>query len=655
MLETGTIVSGYRVEGVLGEGGMGTVYRATQLSLNRTVALKVLAGEFSDDETFRERFRREGLLQAAIDHAHIVTVYEAGETEDGLFLAMRLVRGPTLKDEIFSKQLTPERTVRILLAVADALDAAHEVGLIHRDVKPQNILVGARDHAYLADFGLTKVPDESGGLTGTGQFVGTIDYIAPEQVRGEGADHRSDVYALAGVLYECLTGSVPYPRASEPAVLFAHMSDPPPSLREMRPDLPAELDALIARGMAKDREERFSTAGELIRSAARSLGTPTADAQGRTGAGDGQATKPAAAAPGDLTAARHAVTAPAGNAVAPGGETVRAGGAVTEPRAPAARPAAPPARRPARALIAAGAGLLAVAAVAGFVLGGSGSDSGSEPAADFANSASAGSIELSFPADWERASSNADLPGLDLTDPMTLAPQGEEGDSLTAGTAAAVGATLLPAGLVRRLPEAPEGQPVRLGELEAYRHAGLRPRGFDDQLTVYVVPTTGGVATVACRARAGASADFLESCERVAATLELSGIESLPLGPSEEYARVLGEVLGAVGAARRSAGTTLREADTRPAQARAARSLSRAHGVAANALARATTGPADRAANASIVGALRRLRGGYAQLAAAADRGDGGAYSATSGAIGAAEERLQRSLAALERLGYDVS
>jgi serine/threonine protein kinase len=174
VLERGTIVSGYRIDGVLGEGGMGVVYRATQLSLNRTVALKLLASELSDDAGFRERFRREGQLQAAIDHPHIVTVYEAGQTEQGLFLAMRLVRGPTLKDEILAERLEPARGLAVLAQVADALDAAHEVGLIHRDVKPQNILIASRDHAYLADFGLTKAPDDS-SLTETGQFVGTTD------------------------------------------------------------------------------------------------------------------------------------------------------------------------------------------------------------------------------------------------------------------------------------------------------------------------------------------------------------------------------------------------------------------------------------------------------------------------------------------------
>src|SRR3954468_24655048 len=260
------MLAGYRVEGVLGQGGMGVVYEATQLSLNRTVALKLLAGQLGDDPAFRERFRREGLLQAQIDHPNIVTVYEAGDTDEGLFLAMRLVRGPNLKDMIVSRELDAGRSLRILAPVADALDAAHAEGLIHRDIKPQNILVSGRDHAYLADFGLTKAPGEK-SLTKTGQFVGTLDYISPEQIRGQGASKLSDIYALAAVLYECLSGVVPYPKDSEAAVLYAHMSEEPPSLTETRPELPAPLDAVIRKAMSKNPDERQRSAGELMRDA----------------------------------------------------------------------------------------------------------------------------------------------------------------------------------------------------------------------------------------------------------------------------------------------------------------------------------------------------------------------------------------------------
>jgi serine/threonine-protein kinase len=263
VLPQGTVVAGYRIEKPLGQGGMGVVYEATQLSLNRTVALKFLSAHFSQDVDFRERFRREGVIQAGIDHPHIVPVYEAGEVDDGLFLAMRLIRGANLKELILEGDVDASRTMRILTPVAEALAVAHEAGLTHRDIKPQNILVGARDHSYLADFGLTKGPDVV-SLTRTGQFLGTLDYVAPETINGQRATDRSDTYALAAVLYECLTGEVPYKRPSEAAVLFAHVSDPPPVVSERRPDLPAGLDEVIARGMAKRPEARYASPIDLL-------------------------------------------------------------------------------------------------------------------------------------------------------------------------------------------------------------------------------------------------------------------------------------------------------------------------------------------------------------------------------------------------------
>ncbi len=249
---------------------MGAVYEATQLSLNRVVALKLLAPNLSDDAGFRARFEREGQVQAALDHEHIVAVYEAGQSEYGLFLAMRLIAGPTLKQLILDGDLDPRRSVRLLTQVAHALDAAHDAGLIHRDIKPQNILIGKGDHAYLADFGLIKAPDEA-RLTGTGQFIGTIDYVAPEQIQAEPATAASDCYSLAGVLYECLTGEVPFPKPSEAATLHAHVMSPPPLVSERRPDLPPALDGVIAQGMAKDPRARPSLAAELIQAASRAL------------------------------------------------------------------------------------------------------------------------------------------------------------------------------------------------------------------------------------------------------------------------------------------------------------------------------------------------------------------------------------------------
>ena len=305
LLARGTQIAGYRVEGVLGKGGMGVVYEATQLSLERTVALKLLARELSEDFSFLERFRREGLLQAALDHPHIVSVYEAGESEHGLFLAMRLIRGPDLRQMIVAGELDTPKAVRLLSQVAGALDEAHSMGLVHRDIKPSNILVDGRgEHAYLADFGVTRARDRT-QLTKTGQFVGTLDYIAPEQINGQVATERTDIYALGAVIFEAFTGSVPFPRDTEVAAMYAHLSEPPPSLTEKRPDLPEQLDEVLARALAKVPDERHASAGELLHDVQRLLGdTPRGAARPRepeTALAGHEATRPA----GRDTVAQH--------------------------------------------------------------------------------------------------------------------------------------------------------------------------------------------------------------------------------------------------------------------------------------------------------------------------------------------------------------
>jgi serine/threonine protein kinase len=265
ILDEGVVVAAdYRIDGLLGDGGMGIVYEATQLSLDKKVALKLVATELSEDSAFRERFRREGRLQAQIDHPHILDVYAAGESQYGLFLAMRLVRGPTLKDLITRGDLETMRAVRFLGQVGQAIDAAHAVGLVHRDIKPQNVLIDERrEHSYLADFGVTKALGKDTGLTRAGDLVGTFDYMAPEQFRGHEATERSDIYALGAVVYEAFVGVVPFPRPTEGAVMYAHLADPVPSVRERRPGLPAEIDKIIDRAMAKHPEERYKSAAEL--------------------------------------------------------------------------------------------------------------------------------------------------------------------------------------------------------------------------------------------------------------------------------------------------------------------------------------------------------------------------------------------------------
>ena len=265
----GSEIAGFRLEVLLGRGGMGTVYRAEDLRLGRKVALKLLAPELAENERFRERFLRESQLAASLDHPNIVPIYAAGETGGQLYLAMRFVEGYDLRQLLAREgRLEPGRVLALLEQVADALDAAHEKGLIHRDVKPANVLIAersGREHCYLADFGLTKQTASISGLTGTGELVGTVAYVSPEQIRGEAVDGRADVYALGCVLYECLAGEPPFARETEVATLWAHVNDPPPALG-------GEIDSVLAQALAKTPTERPATCGELISSARVALG-----------------------------------------------------------------------------------------------------------------------------------------------------------------------------------------------------------------------------------------------------------------------------------------------------------------------------------------------------------------------------------------------
>jgi class 3 adenylate cyclase len=274
----GSELAGYRLLSLLGRGGSGTVYLAEDTRLGRKVALKVLTTEAADAPGVRQRFVAESRLAASLDHPHIVPIYEAGEASGELFIAMRYVPGPDLAGLIRgSGQLPPDRAARIVGQIASALDAAHAAGLIHRDVKPGNILLaeGAErgsDHAYLTDFGLTKQATYAGAdATRTGQLLGTIGYVAPEQIAGLPIDARVDVYSLGCVLYECLAGTAPYARETDLAVLMAHVESPPPSLAALRPDLGPAIDAVVARALAKRAEDRYPTAGDLGRAASSAL------------------------------------------------------------------------------------------------------------------------------------------------------------------------------------------------------------------------------------------------------------------------------------------------------------------------------------------------------------------------------------------------
>jgi len=274
----GSTFASYKVEALVGRGGMGVVYRATDLSLERPVALKLIAPELADDDRFRGRFLKESRLAASLDHPNVIPIYDAGERDGQLYLAMRYVEGSDLKTMLArERKLAPERALRVLAQIAGALDAAHRRGLVHRDVKPANVLLDEDEHAYLTDFGISKHVGRTS--TDTGQMVGTLDYLAPEQIRGEAVDGRSDCYALACVLYECLAGAPPFRRESEAETLWAHLHGEPAPLLGY-----GALDPVLRKGLAKDKDERPTSCAELIQAAQAPLSLATPAPAPRAGA-----------------------------------------------------------------------------------------------------------------------------------------------------------------------------------------------------------------------------------------------------------------------------------------------------------------------------------------------------------------------------------
>ncbi|HEV7752338.1 MAG TPA: serine/threonine-protein kinase [Baekduia sp.] len=265
-LETGSEFAGCRIEGVLGRGGMGVIYRATELRLGRPVALKLIATEQAYDPDVRERFEREARMTASIEHPNVVPVYAAGEEDGHLYLVMRYVPGTDLHALLRREgRLAPLRAASIVAQVGDALDAAHAAGLVHRDVKPANILI-AGDHAYLSDFGITRVQSSETRITDSGNWIGTVDFMAPEHLRSEPTDARADVYGLGCVLFTALTGTPPFRRDTVPATITAHLHDAPPRPSDTL-GVPAAFDSVIARALAKEPAGRYPSAGDLGRAA----------------------------------------------------------------------------------------------------------------------------------------------------------------------------------------------------------------------------------------------------------------------------------------------------------------------------------------------------------------------------------------------------
>jgi hypothetical protein len=294
-LSAGGVFAGYRIERRLGRGGMGVIYLATEPGLERPVALKLIAPEAAADDVFARRFAEESRIAASIEHPNVVPIYAAGEEDGVAWIAMRFVSGSDLQLRIArGGRLEPARAVDLVAQVGNGLDAIHAAGLVHRDVKPANVLLSGdpgAEHAYITDFGVARNVATQSGLTQTGRFVGTLDYVAPEQISGEPLDARVDVYALGCLLFKLLSGEVPFPREGEAARLYAHLHDPPPAPSLYEPAVPMALDDVVIRAMSKSPEDRYPSAGDLGRAAQAALGGTAVSVPERTVATGAAATR----------------------------------------------------------------------------------------------------------------------------------------------------------------------------------------------------------------------------------------------------------------------------------------------------------------------------------------------------------------------------
>ena len=720
MLENGVLIEGYRIDRLIGEGGMGVVYECTQLSLDRKVALKLLTAELSADAGFRERFRHEARIQGAMDHPNIVTVHEAGESEYGLFIAMELIRGATLKDLIVGRELDAGRTLRILSQVADALDSAHEAGLIHRDIKPHNILVraGRRDHAFLADFGVTKVRGGT-NLTKTGHFVGTVDYMAPEQIRGEPATRETDIYALGTVLYECLSGAVPFPKDSDVAVMYAHLADPPPTITNERPELPPQLDAVISTAMAKDPSERYSSAMRMVEAFEGALGADgqaavsipppveTAEELGLREHGQPEtaasATSPEAtrmaptpAPPTEVSAAptpapptEVSVVPPATEQKTPAPETevgatpvvpaaataasaaIPAAGAATVAGAsaasvatpapptaaePAAAPAAPAERKPFPWIWVALGALVVALAAGGYFVGHSGGKKASTSSGDI----SVQNATVGIPSGWHEVSAPK-IPHLPLRQAVATSPESAS-SGLVMGLASLTYPWLLPSALIGH--EAAQAKTsynsrpnvVKIGPLQASRTSGVSFAKSGKPLYTFIYFPQGKSSTTmaVCYSKTGSVSELVD-CEKAASAISISGAKQYDLVPSEAYATSLGAALSKLTKSEQSGLKALKSAKTTAAQATAARTIAAAYTTAAGTVRKLKATAYAQPANTKIATALAGVAGAYKALASAAAKKNSSAYSAASKKVASAEQTLANAVSELKSLGYAVS
>jgi serine/threonine protein kinase len=648
ILTTGESLGGFRIIDVIGLGGMAIVYRAEQVSLGRRVALKVLAPQLTGDEAFRERFRREGRSVAALDHPHILDVFDSGEADGQLFLAMRLVEGETLGDRMSAVGLSAAQTSNVLTAIASALDCAHDAGVVHRDVKPQNILLGVGGHPYLADFGVAKAAEGGLGLTATGGFVGSVNYAAPEQIRGERVTAASDIYSLTAVLFQCLTGRVPYPRDTDVSVMHAHLNEPPPTLRDHTPAAPA-LDRVLARGMAKEPEQRYPTAGALLTDALAALGdlsaaqrtvTPAFTPVPQSGLSDPVGVpepetvedriEPMIAVAQSSAPDEQAVPAPPPAAAVSGATEIvspaeRALGrslgerTIADGRRERPAPSETPAPGRGRRYLVGGVALLAVlvAGVLAVVVGSLGTHHQAKATAAVVPTrvVHADPWTLQYRAPWTRTR-QAPAAIRTLVGPGTV--------TLHAGAAS------LTAGVLKRSAAIPGGSPPSLGKPDSSnttRVDGHLSREYVLRgMAVFVLPAAAADLVLVCKG-AGST---LTACERLARSARVSDVQLLAPGVNSALARRVGSLVHADVTALRQLGH-LR--GSFGARAKAARRLARADGVAAGAIRHLAAPARYRPPLSKLRTALIREQAALLRLAAAASAGRRESYARSASSV----------------------
>ncbi len=569
LLAPGSWLGGYRIVDLIGIGGMGVVYHAKQASLKRDVALKVLDHDLADDESFRERFRREGESVARFDHPNIVPIFDSGEVDGQLYLAMRLVKGATLAGRMREGPLTAPETVSILAPIADALDAAHAEGIVHRDVKPQNILLeNGSGRPYLADFGVAK--DGGEGMTTAGGFIGTYNYAAPEQLAHEPVSAATDVYGLTAVLYQCLTGELPYPRGSEDTAT-AHVSARPSGLPANHPAAD-RFDEIFARGMAKAPGERFTTANDLIEAVAgaiESLPPSERDASLATDEANIAGLSAAAGMPRAASSVDPTVSLDASPAY-PHSTTLVSHVPPTANLDEAADPAdVGRVGRRSGLLVGGGVALALIAALTIILLAGA----GGAHAAKRDATARSGPLTVRYPTAWRAGADDTYLTSAISGTPIALH---RDGVTLVAGTLAT--SAVMPAGVPPVL-LAELGRPTSSGPATI---AGDRGEQYEwsapaDHLIATVLALTTGDVAVVCRGHRG-----LSDCSALARTVTVRSTDTMPPGPDASLATPVNRDLAAVTATRRGLGALA--APTYSARAQSAKRLAAREREAAAAL-----------------------------------------------------------------------